>query len=256
MQICQKLKNLRASQIASFLMREFNQNKVKYIIEEFKELGFTKESLVSDKNNLFQFLVLVSFDRRPFSPYEIVWNLDNPQSVFSVLKRNGLLELSRMDVLSEDELDRTLEKLTVKNLHLNYLDLAKRIRTAKTMKQLASNIDGIFSILRNLKSGLDVIKLHRMIDKVNGIGSTIAAKFIMYTVRCMGIGNINPSEYSILAEYLKSEWRNSKWVRQLKMAGILKEVEEELKDDLFAFDYFWDLDRYYCSLKKCNECGL
>jgi hypothetical protein len=76
----------------------------------------------------------------------------------------------------------------------------------------------------------------------------------MYVVRCMGIGNIHPSEFDLVARNLGDEWRNSKWVEQLKKAGILEEVYEKLSDDPFAFDYFWDLDRYYCSQKKCKEC--
>lgn len=253
---CPKLTNRTPEQIASFLIKKFNEEKVKDLIEEFKEKGFTNKSLVEDKNSLFQFLVLVAFDRRPFSPYEIVWDQNDPRSVFSVLKKNGLLELSKMQTLTEDKLDEILEKLKVKNLHLNHLDLGRRIKTSKTMKELASNIERIQLQLNSLKSGYDVMKLHHMIDDIHGFGPTIASKFIMYSIRCMGIGNIASSEFGFVARNLKDEWRNSKWVRQLKEKGMLKEVYEKLKDDPFAFDYFWDLDRYYCSEGKCKECEL
>ena len=52
------------------------------------------------------------------------------------------------------------------------------------------------------------------------------------------------------------EWRNSKCVKRLKDAGILEEVEQELRRDPFAFDYFWDLDRNFCSKRRCKECEL
>ena len=256
MRKCPKLIDRTPEEIASFLTRKFQDEKVKYIVEDFAELGFTKESLLKNKNVLFQFLVLVSFDRRPFSPYEIVWDQNDPKSVVSTLKRKRLLELEEVKNLTEKELDKNLNGLKVKNLHLSYLDLAKKIKTSKTMKELANKIDHIHSQLKNLNSGYDVMKLHRMIDDIHGIGSTIAAKFVMYAIRCMGIGNVNLSELEIVARNLESEWRNSKWVKQLIDIGILEEIYEKLKEDPFAFDYFWDLDRYYCSPGKCKECEL
>ena len=203
----------------------------------------------------FQFLVLVSFDRIPYSPYELVWDVNDPNSVFSVLKRSGLLELDKVKSLSEDELNDILGTLKVKNLHLSYLDLFKKIKTAKTMKDISSKIEQNAFQLNNINSASDVIKLHKMIDDISGIGPTIASKFIMYTIRCMGIGNVNPSQLGVLARHLKNEWRNSKWIRQLKELGIWEDVYQKLKEDPFSLDYFWNLDRYYCP-KRCNECGF
>lgn len=255
-QNCPKLKNRSAKEIASFLIRKFNEEKVKDVVEEFGKLGFTAESLVISMNNLFKFLVLIGYDRRPFSPYEIVWNKNDPNSVFSILERHGLLNLDKVMALSEDDLDRCLEKYKVKGLVLSYVDLGKRIKSAKMIKDIASKIREISACLKSLRSGQDVIKLHRLIDDIYGIGPTIASKFIMYVIRCMKIGRIDPSELAVLAKNLKNEWRNSKWVRRLKKYGILEEVEKELRKDPFAFDYFWDLDRDYCSKGKCNECEL
>lgn len=35
------------------------------------------------------------------------------------------------------------------------------------------------------------------------IGPTIASKFVMYTVRCMAIGNVNPSQLELVAQASK-----------------------------------------------------
>ena len=210
---CPKLRRITTRELSTFLLKKFNEEKVTNIIREFKRFGFTSQTLLSELNNLFQFLVLIAYDRRPFSPYEIVWDKENPCSVFSVLEENCLLDLSRIRSLPEDQLHELLERCRVKGLVLSYLDLGKRIKAAKMMKDIASKVEEIASCLNNLKSGNDVVKLHKMIDDIYGIGPTIASKFIMYVVRCMGVGNIDPSEYGVLASSLKSEWRNSKWVR-------------------------------------------
>jgi len=253
---CIKLKKKSAKEIASFLIKKFNENKVNHLVEEFKKFGFSSRSLINDLENLFKFLVLLSYDRRPFSPYEIVWDRENPNSVFSILEENGLLNLSNILKTPEDELHKYLDKLRVKGLRLSYLDLGKRIKASKTLKEIASRVDKIMAQLRNLTSGYDVFVLHKMLDDIYGIGPTIASKFILYVVRCMGVGGINPSEYGDLALNLKDEWRISKWVKRLKDAGILEEVKRELRQDPFAFDYFWDLDRNFCSKRRCEECEL
>jgi len=254
MKKCPRLVNRSPEQIASFLIRKFQNEKVKYIVEEFATWGFTRETLLKNKDVLFQFLVLVSFDRRPYSPYELVWDVNNSTSVFSTLKRSGLLELNRVKSLREEELNRILKNLTVKNLHLSYLDLTKRIKTAKTMKEISSKIEQVAFQLNNMNSFYDVMRLHQMLDDIHGIGPTIASKFIMYTIRCMGIGNIDPSNLDLVVKHLQNGWRNSKWVKQLEEIGILEDVYQKLKEDPFSFDYFWDLDRYYCSQEKCDEC--
>jgi hypothetical protein len=251
---CPKFQKRTPDEIASFLIRKFRNEKVKYVVKEFATWGFTKETLLESKDVLFRFLVLVSFDRRPYSPYELVWDINNSASVFSTLKRNGLLELNKVKSLKEEELNEILETLTVKNLHLNYLDLGKKIKTAKTMKEISSKIEQMEFQLNNISSAYDVMKLHQTFDDITGIGPTIASKFIMYTIRCMGIGNVNPSQLDLIAQHLRNEWRNSKWVKQLQEMGILEDVHQKLKEDPFSFDYFWDLDRYYCSQEKCSEC--
>ena len=66
MQICPKLKNLSAEQIAQFLIRKYSEEKVQDTVKEMAEWNFTETSLTKDKNNLSKFMVLVAYDIQPF----------------------------------------------------------------------------------------------------------------------------------------------------------------------------------------------
>lgn len=267
MKSCPKLKNLNATQIASFLIKKFNEEKVNFIVKDFRDKGFTKKSLTSDKNNLFKFLVLVSYDRRPFVPYEIVWDTDNKESVYSVLSKKGILNLNKMKKITEKDLDKILRKCTVRRrsisgklgglLHLDSTGRNRGQKYAKVIKDIINKMDKIFERLKNMKRDLDMLKLLCIeIDEIYGFGSTIVSKFIMYTLRCMNIGNISPNEFGAIPKSLQGEWHNSKWVKRLSEFNLLTKVEEKLKDDPMAFDYFFDLDRNFCRNNRCKKCGL
>jgi len=113
-----------------------------------------------------------------------------------------------------------------------------------------------------MRSGLDVMRLHQKLCKIHGIKETIASKFIMYTVRDLKIGNIPLSELDLVSGYLLDEWHNQKWAQRLEdpsyggRKGLLEEIVEHLKSDAIAIDYFWTLDREYCSKGRCQECDL
>ena len=266
MQKCFKLKDRTAEQIASFLIKNYNEEKVKGIIEEFEVWGFTKENL-KDKGTLFKFLVLVAYDRQPFDrpDYYTVWDKNDPNSVHSVLERNGVLDLGRIRKSSAQEIESLLRKCVAHGYHLhNSNPKNERIGTkfAKTIKQIAEIIDDVINLLLNLKSESDVMRLHRKLCRIHGIKETIAAKFIMYTVRELGIGNVDHSQLEPVAFFLFGEWHNQKWAKRLEdpsfggREGLLEQVMEKLKEDPMAIDYFWQLDREYCSKGKCDECEL
>lgn len=106
------------------------------------------------------------------------------------------------------------------------------------------------------------MRLHQKLCKIHGIKETIASKFIMYTVRDLKIGNIPLSELDLVSGYLLDEWHNQKWAQRLEdpsyggRKGLLEEIVEHLKSDAIAIDYFWTLDREYCSKGRCQECDL
>ena len=266
LQPCPKLRERSADQIASFLIRKYSEEKSKDIVKEFSNWGFTKESLMGDENKLFQFLVLVAYDRYPFVPYEIVWERNDRKSAFSVLKRNGLFNLNKVRRSTEDELNHILRQCVIrKDLHLHNTNPKNErmgTRFPRTIKELSQKIDRIMKQLKEMRSGLDVLRLHHEIESIHGFGPTTAAKFIMYTIRDMGIGDIHPSQLDLVAKHLVGEWHNRKWVRRLEdpslggKPGLLQEIMENLKDDPMAIDYFFTLDRYYCSKGRCKECEL
>lgn len=264
MKKCPKLQDRTADQIASFLIKKYNEQGIMETIRYFKQQGFTAKSLTSNSNDLFKFLVLIAYDRRPFNPYEIIWEKDDPKSVFSVLDSKGLLDLNKIRKISEHALNAKLKQCIVrKNLRLHDIKKSGRgIRFAKVMKEIALRIDQIMLRLSTIKSSSDVESLHREIDDIYGFGPTISTKVIMYLIRGMNIGKVPTSELGAIAKHFEGEWHNSKWCRRIEnpslggRKGLLQEVEQRLKDDPMAIDYFFYLDRNYCSKRKCDVCGL
>jgi len=267
MRPCPKLKERSAEQIAQFLISKYNEKKVKGIIEEMEEWHFTKDSLTKEKNNLFKFLVLVAYDRQPFDrpDYFAVWERGDPESVFSVLEKNNILDLEKVRKLSEQEIDTILRKCIAHKLHLHNTNLSNEeigTKFAKTFKDIARNINDISESLSNVRSGLDVMRLHQKLCKIHGIKQTIASKFIMYTIRDLRIGNVPFSDLDMISRHLLGEWHNQKWAKRLEdrslggCVGLLEEIVEHLKLDPMAIDYFWTLDREYCSKGRCQECDL
>jgi hypothetical protein len=60
---------------------------------------------------------LIAYDRRPFNPYEMVWDSDDPESVYAVLDRKGLLDVGKIEKMSQDKLDSLLKRsIAKKNL--------------------------------------------------------------------------------------------------------------------------------------------
>ena len=262
---CPRIKDRTAKQIATFLIRKY-QEKSENFVEDFKLKGFTSESLTSDKSNLFKFMVLVAYDRYPFVPYEIVWERDDPESAYAVLQRKGLLDIDTINRMSGEDLDKTLKNCIIKKgLHLhnsNPKDEKRGTRFSRVLKEIASNEEIVMNLLTNVKNTQDTITLHRVIDGIYGFGPTITSKFIMYTIRDMEIGNVPVSDLEPVAKHLLEEQHNKKWVKRLEdplqggREGLLQEIEQEMKEDPMAIDYFFTLDRNFCSKDKCDVCEL
>lgn len=267
MQKCSKLRDRSPSQIASFLLRKYNSEKVKAMIEEFELWGFTKENLCRDRENLFRFLVLVAYDRQPFDrpDYYAVWNKSDQKSVCSVLEKAGLFNIDHIRTLSEKEIELLLRQCIAHGYHLHNSNPANGgigTNYAKTIKKLSEITDDIIQLLPKLQTGYDVLNLHRKLCTIHGIKNTIASKFIMYTVRELGIGNVPYSQLEPIAFYLFGEWHNKKWAKRLEdpvlggRPGLAEQLMEHMKSDPIALDYLWQLDRDYCTLGKCQQCDL
>jgi len=264
---CPKLKKKTPEQIAKFLIKNYNKEKVPEIVKEFKEWGFNKEKLINDKRTLFKFLVLIAYDRQPFDRpnYYTVWDKGDPESVHNVLERNGLFNLAKIKQLSIQQIESLLRKCRAHGYHLhntNPKNEKRGTKFARTIKQISEIIDEIKNLLLDTRTESDVLRLHRKLCTIHGIKGTIAAKFIMYTLREMRIGNVHPSKLEPIAFFLLGEAHNQKWAKRLEnpefggRKGLLEQVMENLREDPLAIDYFWHLDKEYCSKGRCEECEL
>lgn len=266
MQRCTKLANRKASDIASFLITKYNSEKVQEMIREFNSWGFTKESLVTDGDNLFKFLILISYDRRPFDKpdYYTVWDKNDLNSVYTVLEKSGIFSMKRIKSFSEAELKLILSKCVAHGYHLHNTNPNGNGGTnyAKTIKNISEVTNDIMQLLTNIQTSMDILKLHRKLCTIHGIKNTIAAKFIMYTVRELGIGNVPASQLEPIAFFLFGEWHNQKWAQRLEdpafggRHGLAEQLMEEMKSDPIAIDYFWQLDKEYCTKGKRFDCEL
>jgi hypothetical protein len=266
MQACYKLKSRSAEQIASFLIAKYNSDKVPEMREEFRSWGFTKESLCTDRKTLFRFLVLIAYDRQPFDrpDYNAVWDTTDRDSVRSVLGEAGLLEIDRIATLSEGEIKSSLAKCVAHGCHLHNTNPFGAVGTdfSKTIKMVSQITDEVMKTLPKLQTALDIFNLHRRVCTVHGIKETIASKFIMYTVRELGIGNVPHSQLEVIAHYLFGESHNKKWKQRLEdptfggRTGLLEQIMEKMKSDPIALDYLWELDRDYCTKENCSQCEL
>lgn len=216
---CPKLRERSVEEIALFLIENYNQKKIQTDVSFFKKNGFTARSLQTDVNNLFRFLVLVSYDRRPFtssrefSKYENIWNKQDPSftTLHAILEQKQILNREWVKLRDQPQIQAALAKIRINN---SRLDTSARKSTewgtnfAKTILQLAQRSDEILRDLKSVKESPDIVKLHQNMCKIHGFGEVISAKFLMYTLREMQIGNIIPSEFQPIAKYIRKEYHN------------------------------------------------
>jgi len=228
-------------------------------------VGFTKENLCTDREVLFRFLILISYDRQPFDrpDYFAVWDPTDQQSVFNVLKTAGLFEIDRIRKLSEAEISHDLSKYVAHGYHLHNTNPGGGPGTdySKTFKKISQITDEVMATLPKLRTALDVYNLHARVH-VHGIGDIIASKFIMYTVRELGIGNVPHSELGVVSSHLFGEAHNKKWAQRLEdpklggRPGLMYQVMQNMTEDPMALDYLWQLDKDFCTSGRCEECDL
>lgn len=96
----------------------YNNKKIPLYLEYFKKAGFAKDSLISDKNKIFQLIILASYDQQPFTRaaggWEPIW-FKLPE----VLKKLGLFTLENIRENSIPEIQNKLKGTTFYNYHLS-----------------------------------------------------------------------------------------------------------------------------------------
>lgn len=263
LQMCHKLKDNSAEQIASSLMKLFREETVEANIEYFRDLGFTASNMEKDKDVLFRFLVLLSYDRQPFSVYEAVWERGNPQSIFSVLDDQSLLDLNGVRALSDKELRRKLENAKARGYILAYTS-PSGVGTdyAKMFRELSLKIDEIAVKLKEVRTGADAEKLFDKIMEVHGFGNVLTAKFILFVIREMGIGAVPSEDLGSIASHIHGERHNRGFIKMMNdpsrggREGLFRDVLSHMREDPMAFDYVFGLHREYCQKGACDDCPL
>lgn len=249
---CPRLPGKNANEIAIFLIDNFNNVRLKRVIDSMSASGFSREAFLKDRGVLFRSLVELAYDRWPYSG-----RLDK---VRSLLENNRIFDLNYIRNVNEEELELIL---TFCEVGLG-LTLCKADTTyyPRTIKEIASSVDVIADLLSKTRSGSDARILQKHIMKIHGFGPVLSAKFILFYIREKSVCHVPRSELGVIAKDLQKEYHNEKWVYRLKYPefggrpGLLREVWNELSEDPMAFDYFYNLNKDYCSQNLCAECSF
>lgn len=234
----------------------YNNKKIPRYIEHFKRAGFTKESLTSDENKIFQLIILASYDQQPFTRaargWEAIW-FELPE----VLKKLNLYTLNDIKNTNITEIETKLRDTTFYNYHLDSKG-SKGTSYAKTFINVLSLCKdyNILEKFTTASSSYEIKEIQELISRnVKNIGNMIASKIIMYTLREIKIGKAQPKHFDLIIDDLLGEYHNNKFAREIEHKygiGFISEVIENLKEagDPLAIDALYFVDRDSPYLKK------
>ena len=244
-------------QTANALVRYYRSEVIPDLVEEFDSWGFDRTNLATSDDTFYLFVVLASYDRRPFTykaGYEAIWSED-PGSVRRLLESKRLHRRATVLSLSPEELRAILEGLifTTSGLRLAY-DRKQRTpgvtEYGRTIREIAEQTPALRESCLGAATEYDVASLHYQFDQIHGIGPTIAAKLVKYLLREMAIGEVGPSAFASVAPYLLPEYHNSAVIQRLRSHpsdGFPQHLLNELKTlgDPLAIDGLFHADRYH-----------
>jgi len=238
----------------------------------WEQHGFTAENLGEDQEKLFQFLILVSYDRAQFGRYELIINPQIENSIHRVLinEPTGIFSLDRLtrkckewgsETEAEQHIDMILSRLKANERHLNSVRRnAKKSCYAKTFIDCMNSVHIIQEMVVSATCGRDAWRLWRRLQDIHNIGPTIAAKFVKYTLREMHMGNVPQTELYHISTFLLAELHNKEFFNRLEKArrGITNEIIDYVNsEDPMAIDAAFIIDREYCKKRdKIVECPL
>jgi hypothetical protein len=253
----------RAEQLARKLIEIYTMHKIPEAakLNRKYEEGFTRDKIEGDTSALFQMIVLAAYDRRPFTiiakGWEPIWGLiDTGPSLPAILRNAGLYQLAQVLTLSKEDMERRLANCRFFKYRLDSDGAKTRYcRTFKDAAELVS-IRGLLSLMQSATTASEVKKIYELIDGVHGIGPTITSKLIMYTLREIGVGNIDPRELYPAVKPILIEYHNARLTKELiqlcQQPDIVEQIFEALKvmGDPFAIDALYYIDRNEPALKK------
>jgi hypothetical protein len=210
---------LDVPELAAALTRIYREEIIPDRVAEFESWGFERKDLVESDEAFFEFLVLASYDRQPFTfkgGYEAVWSED-PGSVRRLLESRRLLKLSTIRALGEEDLRSHLTALVFGPWRLAH-DRKKQgaggTDYARTLRELAEHTSELRTLCATAVSEWDVASLHYRFDNVHGIGPTIAAKLVKYLLREIRVADVDPSNFQRIVPHLLQDFDNSVLLRE------------------------------------------
>lgn len=252
----------KAGELAAKLVEIFNQYKLPRaaaLNRKYAE-GFTGEKMRGNPESLFQMIMLASYDRRPFTiaskGWEPIWGLsDSGPSLPAILRAAQLYHVTEVLALSLPEIESRLTSCRFFKYRLDFDGANTRYcRTFRDAGELVGN-RGLLSQLESARTAPEVKSIHKLFDSIHGIGPTIASKLVMYTLREVAVGDIDPRELYPAVMPLLNEYHNARLASELRERygpNIVDEVFEALKElgDPFAIDALYYVDRAEPGLRE------
>lgn len=245
-----------AKEFAKKLINIYNNRKIPLYVDHFRKAGFTNKSLKTDKNKIFQLIILAAYDQQPFTRaargWEPIW-FELPE----ILAKLGLYSLKNIKESKIAEVEEKLKNTTFYNYHI---DSKGKLGTsyAETFMDTL-NLCENYSILKmilNASTSREVKDIQVLISqKIRNIGPMIASKIIMYTMREIKVGIAQPEHFVLIVEDLLGEYHNNKFAKEIEARygiGYISESIKNLKElgDPLAIDALYFVDRDEPQLKK------
>jgi hypothetical protein len=241
-----------ARSFARKLIEVYQDKKIPLYSHHFSRAGFTREALEADPTCLFQLIVIAAYDRQPFTRvtrgWEPIWGLRTEgDSLPRILTELGVFELERMSGLAEEDIH---QRLAQGRFYRYRLDTDGAFtRYAQTLIDAAKLVtSGLHRRLLAATDERDALTIFRDFDTIHGIGPTIASKLVMYTLREIGVGNVQPRDFTAVVEPIIEEYHNARMAKKLRGKygpTCLRQLYEELSalGDPFAIDALYYVDR-------------
>jgi len=118
-------------------------------------------------------------------------------------------------------------------MHLHVWPEGGRVDHAKGLAQLATSIETIAGLLRDIPLTGNIQQLYEAIrsPRVHGFGPALTSKTILFVVRCFGVGfnKVKPDELRFVADGILGELVVQRRARRLQAEGIdVTRLVEEL----------------------------
>lgn len=246
---------LEVPELASALIRFYSEEVIPDQVSEFGSWGFEKEELREKSDVFFEFVVLASYDRQPFTfkgGYEAVWSED-PGSVRRLLESRRITKLHTVNAISEEDLRSHLTGLVFgpwRLAHDRKRQGAGGTDYARTIREIAEHTEELRTLCVQAVSEWDVASLHYRFDDIHGIGPTIAAKLVKYLLREIKVADVESENFSRIVPHLLQEYQNSGMLKQLaanspQTLGRRLQAEVAKMGEPLAIEALFYADKHY-----------